>query len=181
MARAPKAKRYAQALFTLAQEKGTEAAWLDDLLDAERLFADPDVDLFMSSPRLPADRKLQATRELLSGKGVMVVNMIGLLITRQAADLLLDIATEYRRLLDESLGRVYAMVTSAAPVSKDQQELLQRSLSQALDKEIVLELQEDAAIIGGLMVRVGDQIIDGTVRSRLESLRMQLAHETLTG
>lgn len=180
MAKAPKAKRYAQALFALAQEQGKEQAWLDDLAAAGDLLAGADAALFLTTPRVPAEQKLHAARELLWGKDPMVLNMVGLLLSRQSIDLLPEIKKEYQSLLDESLGRVYAAVTSAVPMSTEQQSRLRSSLSSALEKDVVLDVREDPGIIGGLTVRVGDQIIDGSVRAKLEALRQRLARESLS-
>ena len=96
-----------------------------------------------------------------------------------AASLLPAIVSEYGALLNEHLGRVQAEVTSAAPISAEQRERLSRSLAEMLDQEVVLETAEDASIIGGIVVRVGDRIIDGSVRTRLEALRRRLQQESL--
>ena len=180
MARAPKAKRYAQALFNLAQEQGKEQAWLDELAVAVESLTGTDVTLFFSSVRIPLERKLRVMRELFPGRDQAVMNLIGLLLRRNAIDLLPDIQTSYRELLDEKLGRVYANVSSAVPLTADQQDRLRQTLSGALNKDVILDVRQDPEIIGGLVVRVGDQIIDGSVRSRLEALRRRLLQESLT-
>ncbi|MEX2598811.1 MAG: F0F1 ATP synthase subunit delta [Dehalococcoidia bacterium] len=179
MARGPKSKRYAQALFTLAEEKGKGQAWAGELRSVSDSLSSKEVELFFTTPRVPADRKLSTARELLKGTDPVVLNLVGLLLSRQAIGLLPEIADEYAELVDVSLGRVHAQVTSAVDVSKDQQTKLQKSLSGALGKEVILDMEQDPAIVGGLLVRVGDQIIDGTVRSRLDALRQRLAHESL--
>ena len=70
-------------------------------------------------------------------------------------------------------------MTSAVPISAEQQSTLTASLGAMLDKEVVLDVQEDSDIIGGIVVRVGDQIIDGSVRSRLNGLRQSLERQGL--
>ena len=85
----------------------------------------------------------------------------------------------YGDLLNASLGRVQAQVTSSVPLSTVQRSRLQDSLKAMLNKDVVLETTEDPDIIGGVVVRVGDQIIDGSVRTRLEALKERLEHESL--
>jgi len=83
-------------------------------------------------------------------------------------------------LLNVMLGRVRAQVTTATPLSATQQKRLSDSLGASLQKNVVLETNEDPEIIGGVLVRVGDQIIDGSVRTKLAALKQQLAHGSLT-
>ncbi len=175
-----KAKRYAQALFALAQEKGREQPWFDELRDATRvLLANEEVKLLLTTPRISEERKLDAVREALRGKDPLVVNLIGVLITRQSIGILPEVTGEYGALLDESLGRVYASVTAAVALSLEQRRSLEASLRESLGKDVVLDIREDPSIIGGLVVRVGDQVIDGSVRTKLESMRLRLAQDSL--
>ena len=179
MAKAPTAKRYAAALFELAGADGNAAAWLDALRQAADAMRDPTVALFFGEPRMPAERKQEAVALLAPGADQLVVNCLGLLVERQSASLLPAIVTEYDALLNERLGLVQAQVTSAAPISAEQLERLGRSLAEMLEQEVVLETAEDASIIGGIVVRVGDRIIDGSVRTRIEALRRRLQQESL--
>jgi F-type H+-transporting ATPase subunit delta len=137
---------------------------------AFRAQASQEVRLFLTTPRVPAQRKLETVKDLLRGVDPMVVNMIGLLLARQSIDLLPGIRQDYRRLLDESLGRVYASVTTAVALSTAQEGRLQQSLGQALEREVVLDVHQDPEIIGGLVVRVGDQIMEFPARGTLGKL-----------
>lgn len=179
MAKAPTAKRYAVALFELAGAQGSEEAWLDVLSQAADALRDPTVALYFGEPRVPAERKQEAVERLAPGADRLVLNFLGLLVERQAASLLPAIVSEYGALLNAHLGRVQAQVTSAAPVSQEQRDRLSRSLAAMLEQEVVLEMTEDPSIIGGIVVRVGDRIIDGSVRTRLEALRRRLEQGSL--
>lgn len=186
MAKAPIAKRYAKALFSLAEDEGKQEAWLDDLAAIREQMAEPSAALFFGEPRAPAERKQEIAARVAEGADPLVRNLLGLLTRRRATGLLPDIVSEYRRLLNESLGRAQAVVTTAAPLSAEQRGRLTASLGAMLDKEVVLDEREDPGVIGGVVVRVGDQIIDGSARARLEGLRQSLgrqapvpaAHET---
>ena len=179
MAKAPMAKRYAQALFSLAEAEGGREAWLDDLAAIQEQMAEPSVALFFREPRVPAERKQEAAAQVAEGAHPLLRNFLGLLAQRRATDSLAAIVGEYRRLLNERLGRAQADVTTAAPVSAEQRARLAASLGAMLDKEVVLDVREDPEIIGGVLIRVGDQIIDGSARSRLNGLRQSLGRQAL--
>jgi len=180
VAKAPTARRYAQALFALADEKNATEAWLDDLRELKAEMDDPTVALYLSTPRVPAEQKLAVVAQLCEGRDTMIGNLMGLLSSRLGTALLGAVAAEYESLLNVRLGRVSAVVTTAAPISDAQQQRLRESLGTSLQKAVVLETREDPEIIGGVLVRVGDQIIDGSVRSKLLALKQRLAHESLT-
>ena len=179
MAKAPTAKRYAGALFELAREQQAEEAWAEALSGARDVLSEPTAVLYFSEPRIARERKLEAVALLAEGQDRLIVNFLGLLVGRQATSLLPDIVAEYGALLNESAGRVQASVATAAPLSDRQQARLTASLAAALEKSVALDVREEPEIIGGMVVRVGDQVIDGSVRSRLAALRRQLAHESL--
>lgn len=174
MARAPSSKRYAQALFQLAQEQGTVDAWLGQLRQAQSALADPAVIAYLGSPRVPLEQKMELVAQLLAGLDRFVVNTIGLLISRRSFSILPNVAGEYAALLDISRGRVQATATSAVQLSEEQRSRLGGLLSQMIGKEVVLGLREEPSLIGGIVVKVGDQVIDGSVRTRLQLLRRQL-------
>ncbi len=177
MAKAPIAKRYAQALFELAQAAGSEEEWLEGVLGVERQLADASAALFFADPRIPRERKAAVAAEASAGAGEMVGKFVGLLAQKQVVSALPSIVREYRGLLNESLGRAQATVTSAAALSSGQEERLAGALGAMLGKRVSLDAREDPGIIGGVVVRVGDQVIDGSVRARLEGLRQSLARE----
>ncbi len=179
MAKAPIPKRYAQALFSLAVAEGKQEVWLESLVGIERQLADSSAALFFSEPRIPAERKAMVVAEVAAGADTMVGNFLGLLVQKQVIGVLPSIVREYSLLLNESLGRVQASVTSAVAISAEQHTRLRDSLGAMLDKQVVLDVQEDQDIIGGLVVRVGDQIIDGSVRARLDGLRLGLGRGSL--
>jgi len=179
VAKAPTARRYAQALFALADEKNASEAWLDELREVKTALDDPTVALYLTTPRVPAEEKLAVATRLCEGRDPMIRNLLGLLASRQSTPLLGAVVAEYELLLNVRLGRVQAEVTTAAPISAAQQQRLRDSLGASLQKTVVLDPREDPEIIGGLVVRVGDQIIDGSVRSKLVALKQRLANESL--
>lgn len=180
MAKAPTARRYAQALFAIAQEKGSTEAWLTDLRELTDALEESTVKTFMSTPRVRTEDKLGVVAQLTEGRDPMIANLVGLLVSRQGVGLLGRVTNEYGELLNVMLGRIRAEVTTATPLSTAQEKRLRDSLGASLGKDVILETRQDSNIIGGVLVRVGDQIIDGSVRTKLASLRQRLAHESLT-
>ena len=174
MARAPTANRYARALFELASERNAEEAWLDHLRSAQAALADPTVSLYLRTPRVRIEQKLDVVKQIAAGADPLVANLLCLLTSRSALPSLPAIVTAYGEFLNESLGRAQAQVTSAVALAPEQQTRLSGLLHQMLDKEVVLEVREDPEIIGGVIVRVGDQVIDGSIRTRLALMRQRL-------
>lgn len=177
MARGPSARRYARALFDLAAERGRQEEWQAQLRDAVAAASEPSVALYLGLPRVPVADKLDAVRRLLEGYDPMVVNAVQLLTQRRALDALADVAAAYDALLNESMGRVPVSVTSAIALSDPQRTRLSGELERVLRGDVVLDLREDEGLLGGLIVQVGDQVIDGSVRTRLESMRRTLQHQ----
>lgn len=180
MAKAATPKRYALALFQLAQEHGSEQEWLEDLRVAHASVSDATVGTYLSTPRISVADKLIVVKQILEELSPLVANLIGLLVSRQTLSLLGSIISSYVELLNISQGRVQAKVTSAVPVSPEQQGRLKESLGRMLGKEIVIHADDDPEIIGGMIIRLGDQVIDGSIRTRLDVLKHKLEHGSLT-
>ena len=179
MAKAPTAKRYAQALFQLAEEHNKAEVWLEELNEAGKMVQDPTVYRYLTWPQVLPAKKLAAIRELFQDSDPMILNAIGLLTIRQSVGFLPAIASEFSQLLNASRGRVKAESTSAVKLSEVQVDRLRKLLGEMLGKEVVLDVREDADILGGIIVKVGDQLIDGSVRTRLRSLGQKLSQQPI--
>jgi F-type H+-transporting ATPase subunit delta len=107
------------------------------------------------------------------------MNLIGLMLRRGRIDQLPRIAAEFRRLDDARQGITVATATSAAPLTPDEQTALMGRLEQMTGGRVRLDVQVDPSLLGGLIVRVGDRLIDGSVRGRLERLRNRLVSGAL--
>ena len=179
MAKAPTPKRYAQALFQIAREHGTEELWLDGLRQAQQSLSEPPVSTYLALPQVHLDQKDKVVQQVLADLAPYLSNLVRLLASRRSLALLPAVVQAYEALLDASRGRVRAVVTSAVPLAQGQQERLQQLLGEMLDKEVVLSARQDPAVVGGLVVRVGDRVIDGSTRTRLESLRRRLSEAVI--
>ena len=110
-------------------------------------------------------------RQGLEGVNPLVMNLALLVVARGRLDLVADMVLEYGQLVDEQRGIAHAEVATAVPIELEDKDKLVRYLSDLVGLKIVLTERVDPSIIGGLVARVGDKIIDGSTRSRLLALR----------
>jgi F-type H+-transporting ATPase subunit delta len=173
------ARRYAEAAFEIASRDGTLDAWRDGLRVAADLLGNPQVAAVVDNPAVPLAQRLAVVDGLLRG-GVEppLQRLVRLLVQRSRLDMLPAVASQYQRLLNQQRGIVEAVVTSAAPLSAGETDALRAKLADMTGASVVLEERVDAGLIGGLTVRVGDQLLDASVRGRLERLRNQLVAGT---
>jgi F-type H+-transporting ATPase subunit delta len=169
------AKRYAQAVFSLAKERGTLDAWQADLARLDQVMADPVVASYLTSPSVAAAEKQRALGTLLADAQVETKNLVQLLIQRQRLDIIPDVVQIFGDMLLNERGIAIAEVTTAEPLGPDQQDVVRARLSRLVGKEIELRARTDPSIIGGIIARVGDQLIDGSVTTQLRRLRARLA------
>lgn len=170
------ARRYAEAAFEIALRDGTVDEWLDQLQRAAAIVADQGQVRRLENPRVPFEVRRDALAAAI-GPDVMpqMRNLIGLLMRRRRLDRLPALATEFRRLHNRRAGIVEATATSAVELNEDDLRALRERLGQLITGTIDLHTQVDPSLLGGVQVRLGDQLIDGSVRGRLERLRSQLA------
>jgi F-type H+-transporting ATPase subunit delta len=133
---------------------------------------------FLASSRVPFEVKDRLLRSGLAGVSPLALNLARLLVQKGRIAMAGQVRDEYQRLLDEHRGIVQALVLTAVPLSDDEERAVAQRLRELTGKEIVLERQVDPEILGGLVARVGDRLIDGSTRTRLLALRRQLAGET---
>jgi F-type H+-transporting ATPase subunit delta len=174
------ARRYAEAAFQIAERDGTIAQWLEELDAASRALSDEGAARVLANPAVPGPQRAElAERILADGISQGPRNLVLLLLRRGRVESLPDVAREFRRLYDRREGIVEARVTSAAPLDDAETEALRGRLSAMTGGRIQMTFEVDPAILGGVVVRLGDRLIDGSVRGRLERLRSRLAAGTL--
>lgn len=169
------AKRYAQALFGLGKERGTLDTWQGDLTLLTDIVQNDRVATYLANPSVTTDSKL-ATLDSALGTNVQpeTRNLAKMLIERNRMTLL----PEIREIFDDEVraerGVVVANVTTAERLSDDERDLIREKLEALTGKQVELAMQIDPEIIGGIIVRIGDQVIDGSVRNKLEKMRSRL-------
>ena len=173
------ARRYAQALFELSREQNKEEVWLGELQRIQEIFSDEVVTQYLNVPQVPIGSTLSITAELLSDFDELLKKAIGLIVSRGSITALSEVVSEYSKLVDQRLGRTRAEVTSAVDLTKAQETKLLSLLKSMLGTEVMLSIKIKSEILGGMLIQIGDQIIDGSVKTRLESLRQELKRDAL--
>jgi F-type H+-transporting ATPase subunit delta len=170
------AKRYSRAIFELAREEGQLEEWAGRIAAVREILSMPEVHAVMTNPSISIQERQEAVGSLLEGTaGPEGVNLAKLLVGAARVDDVAGIEVEYNRLVDDAAGRVSATATTAVELSSEDYEGLTRSLSQQLGREVRLTAAVDPAVLGGLVLRLGDHVIDASLASRLQQLRRQLA------
>lgn len=177
------ARSYAETLFELARKSDALEAYGRAIDVVARLLDEnPRFRLFLETPRIGADEKKAAVREAFADHVPRhVLNFILVAIDKRRQRLLREIAREYRLLLDQHMGREHVDVTVARPVDEATADLIGERLSRVLGKQAIPRIVVKPEIIGGVLVRTGDRIFDGSVRRQLDDMRRRLLRTTLPG
>ena len=169
MPRRPSAKRYALALYQLALERGSVESWHADLQTVDEAMQEREFAAFLEMPKIRLDQKMSVIREGLPGIDPMVQNLMGVLITRDMASALPSVREEYGKLVDEQEGRERAVVRSAVPLGGGAGRATGRLSWGAGGQGGGCDRRRwTRRLLGGLVARVGDRLIDGSVRTRLQ-------------
>jgi F-type H+-transporting ATPase subunit delta len=176
--RDPAAKRYAQAAFELGRDHNELDAWERDLGNLRDVLAVPDVLGFVRSRQVSAEAKLGFLHRAAGQPTPLVWNLERLLAQKGRLALLPQIAEHFQELLDDERGVAHAHVATAVPLADDERRALARRLSEMTGKRVDVEVHEVPEILGGLIARIGDRLIDGSTRTKLVALKRQLAGGT---
>jgi F-type H+-transporting ATPase subunit delta len=171
------AKVYGEALMAAAQKQNRVNETGDELNGFVTGVFDknPAIESFLSSPAVGKKAKFAALGAALPGHASdLVRGLFGVLTKNGRLDLVRGIAAAYRQLLDERAGRVRVKVTAAAKLTNAQRDSLAETLSNILKQEPVLDVRVDPDLLGGMVVQVGDRVIDTSVRTRLQTIRTLL-------
>lgn len=169
------ARNYAEALFVLAEKSGRIQEYAD-LIDAVAygVAAAPTVEAVLMSPRITKAQKARLFAEALTGAPREFVLFLQGVIRRGRQGLFSYIAQEFHGLHDIKLNRVRAAVTVAHPVDEAFRKRIADQLSAVMGRQVLPQFTEDPAILGGVVVKVGDRVFDGSVRRRMTVLRRSL-------
>lgn len=167
---------YAKAIFEIARSEGEIERVADELfrvartLEREHKFRQTLTDIAVSG-----ERKEKLLEDILEEKvGPHTLNVLKLIVSQGRARELVDIADELARLAEEEAKREIAEVRAAVPLNKEQTKRLEKALSEATGKNVTVKVIVDPAVVGGVLARVGEVIIDGSVRHKLEVLKDKL-------
>lgn len=170
------ARNYAETLLELARRASNLEGWgqrIDDVADAMQ--RDRAVWLFLESPRISSAEKNRVLLKALSGQlPPTFVRFLQALVNHRRQMLIPVIAREYHDLVDAIEGRIHANVVVARAVDEAERNAIAERLSAVLGKRVVPHMAVNPAILGGVVVRVGDTVFDGSVRKRLSVLRNRM-------
>ena len=170
------ARNYAETLLELAQKAGDLGGW-GDMIDkvADGMESDRRVRQFLESPRVSAQRKNEIFQKAFGAQLPRnFVRFLQALVTHRRQMLIPEIAHQYHDLVDQVEGRVHASVTVAREPDDADRELIVAQLSRTLAKDVIPHFHVNPSIVGGIIVRVGDTVLDGSVRRRLATLRARM-------
>ena len=170
------ARRYAEAVFQLGEEAGTLDQWQQDLETLAEVAGDTRAMAVLENQKTPVQERLALLDRALTGMSPLARNLVSLLLSRNRLGLLPQIAQVFGEMQDRRNGVVRAQVVTAIPLGDDDQRAMRERLrTMPGARDVRLQSDVDPSIIGGVVVRVGDKLIDGSTRSRLVQLRRQLA------
>jgi F-type H+-transporting ATPase subunit delta len=164
------ARRYAKALVQLAAEEGAMDQFSGELARVQSLFsAHPEIGSLLSNPAYGIEAKLDTLRELADklSLSVTIRNFLLLLQERNRMICLDDILSGYSVLADELSGIVRPVITSALPLDDAKIAEIKAALEKSTGKKVILNVEIDPALIGGVVTKIGDKVLDGSVKTQL--------------
>lgn len=170
------ARNYAEVLLDLARKGEDLEGWGRMLADvADAMTRERTLRQFLETPRVSAaDKNAVLARALGERMPRLFVRFLETLVNNRRQMLIPAIATEYQALVDEATGRVHAQVTLSREPATEERDALARELSRVLGRQVVPHVVVNPEILGGVVVRVGDTVMDGSVRRRLAMLEHSL-------
>ena len=169
-------RRYAQAAFALALEHEGVDRWEGDLHRVQEVMADADVLALLSVPQVPEQVKLDGITTLLPDVAPLIRNMVAMMVLRGDITQVGRVVEVFSAMADDSRGTARAEVVTAVTLDVTRRRRLAEALAAIVNrKQVVLTERLDPEILGGVIARVGDKLIDGSTRTRLRLLKDELA------
>jgi F-type H+-transporting ATPase subunit delta len=178
------ARNYADTLLELADRNGGAKAMqqFGEALDALAavLESDPRVAEFLATPRVNAAAKQDVLTRALKGTAPeLFVRFVMVVVEKRRQGLLVEMAAAYRALVDERMGRVRVDVTISHAPDETLEKEIRRALEKRTGREVIPAFTVDPELLGGMVVHLGDEILDSSVRSRMAGLRRRLLETEL--
>jgi F-type H+-transporting ATPase subunit delta len=176
MSRAAVARTYADTLLELADRDSGPATWLEMLSEVASMYeTSPPFKAFLDTPRVAESDKIGVLRSVFGDRyPENFVRFLIVMVKKRRQDLLPAVDQAARELLNERTGRLHATVTLTREPDEAFRAEIERELTRVLDREVDADFRTDPRLIGGLVVRAGDQVLDGSVRRRLQNMRRSL-------
>lgn len=167
-------KRYAQAILEIAQEENQLEEWRFSLKKITEVMQDQELLTFLESSKLPFDLKRKLVEDRLKDAIPSALNLAYLLIAKGKTKITSLIAAEYEHLLDAHYGVEHARVTTAIPLDDKGEERVVHSLEALTGHKVIADFEVAPDIIGGVIIKIGDKLVDGSTKSKLDALKKSL-------
>jgi F-type H+-transporting ATPase subunit delta len=169
-------RNYAATLFELAARDGSEERYGELIRDVARLYeTDGGFHRFLNAPSIaPTEKKEVVRRALEPAAPDLFIRFLMVVLDRRRQSALPGIAEDYRRLLDRKSGRIRPIVTLPSEPDEALKATIVAALERRFDREIIPEFHVDRNILGGMVVRAGDHLLDASIRRQLKELKRQL-------
>jgi len=180
MASRGSAKRYAQAIFEMALSSQSDDAerlldeWSRELGLIKEAFGNEEFKVFLRHAKVPLERKIEAINSVLPELGGLARNLLALMVSRRMIDYIWRVEAEYHTLVDRHRGVERVKVYSAVPLEDGERKRISAFVEGMIGKQVILEAEVDQSVLGGLIIRVGDRLLDGSSRAKLKTLQQEL-------
>jgi len=172
-------RRYSKALFQLAQEEKREEAIGQEIEQFLNAYANSPLQTVLNNPAFSLEKRKKILTDVTRSLQLspLSTHLVSMLLERDRLPYLSFIVAYYRRLLNETKGRVEATVVASSLLDATMLERLRQTLHAISGKEVVLHEKADPALLGGLLVELEGKIYDGSVRTQLETMKQRITRE----
>jgi F-type H+-transporting ATPase subunit delta len=168
-------KRYSQAIFQIAVESDKINLWETDLALLCESIQDEDIRTYLDSPEIESSKKIGIINDSFNNSiNSMAINLMSLLVTKNAVSDLPDMVIEFNKLVDERKGVEQAEIVSAVELDIDQETQILGLFQELVGKEVSISRRIDSNVLGGFVARVGDRLIDGSLSTRIKNMERDL-------
>lgn len=174
MIRGASARRHAEAIFQIAMEKKALERWKSDMAIMAQVMMEPALYALLENPAFHIPDKILLLKQKLANVSLEGLNLAFLLVDKGRLKILPDIIDEFDGMLDAHYGIEKVEVITALPLSDMEKENIKKSMETVLNKKVVLSSKVQEDIIAGLIIRIGDRLIDGSVITKLKTLEKEL-------
>jgi len=167
-------KRYAKAFFEIAEGEKKLEQYYNDLPPFSSIVGEnKDLGGFLANPVFDQESKKKVLGQIIGKLSLskMTINFLNLLIDKKRIDVLPDIETCYRQLMDETLRKVRVTLKTAFPLSGDMQNYITSNLKKMTGQEVEVTVEDDKGLLGGIVIGVGDTLYDGSIKNQLNNMR----------
>jgi len=167
-------KRYARAFFEIAEGEKKLEQYYNELKQFSSIVGEnKDLGGFLANPVFDQESKKKVLGQIIGKLSLskMTINFLNLLIDKKRIDVLPDIETCYRQLMDETLRKVRVTLKTAFPLSGDMQNYITSNLKKMTGQEVEVTVEDDKGLLGGIVIGVGDTLYDGSIKNQLNNMR----------